>query len=78
MVEDLAFAWEVLEGEGSLSAHTDQEIEFQGSVTQGLVRLKVAVSQRGVTVAAEALITVTDSLEAAMNPAVVNARGLPG
>ena len=29
-------------------------------------------------VRAEALITVTDSLETAMAPAVVNARGLPG
>ena len=44
----------------------------------GLARLKVTVSQREVTATAEALITVTDSLESAMTPAVVNARGLPG
>ena len=44
----------------------------------GLARLKVTVSQREVTVSAEALITVTDSLETAMSPAVVNTRGLPG
>ena len=36
------------------------------------------MTQRDVTVTAEALITVTDSLESAMAPAVVNTRGLPG
>jgi hypothetical protein len=36
------------------------------------------VSQREVTVTAEALITVTDNLESAIAPAVANARGLPG
>ena len=46
--------------------------------TPGLARLKVTVAQREVTAGAEALITVTDSLESAMTPAVVNTRGLPG
>jgi hypothetical protein len=78
VVEGLAFAWEIIEGEGSLSAHADQEIEFQAPATPGLVRLKVTVTQREVTATAEALITVTDNLESAMNPAVVNSRGLPG
>ncbi|MGH8208450.1 MAG: hypothetical protein ACREU6_02435, partial [Steroidobacteraceae bacterium] len=78
VIEDLAFAWEILEGEGSLSAHADQEIEFLAPGTPGLVRLKVTVTQREVSATAEALITVTDSLESAMNPAVVNSRGLPG
>lgn len=78
VVDDLVFAWEILEGEGSVSAPTDQEIEFQAPATLGLVRLKVAVTQREVTATAEALITVTDSLAAAINPAVVNSRGLPG
>ena len=78
VVDDLVFAWEIVEGGGTLSTHTDQEIEFQAPATLGLVRLKVTVTQREVTVTAEALITVTDSLEAALNPAVVNSRGLPG
>lgn len=78
VADELAFAWEILEGEGSLSVNTDQEIEFQAPATPGLVRLMVAVTQREMTVTAEALITVTDSLEAALNPAVVNSRGLPG
>lgn len=78
VIEDLAFAWEILEGEGALSTHTDQEIEFQAAGTPGLVRLKVTVTQREASTTAEALITVTDSLESAMNPAVVSSRGLPG
>jgi hypothetical protein len=40
--------------------------------------LKVTAIQREVPVAAEALITVTDSLENVMTPAIVNTRGLPG
>jgi hypothetical protein len=43
-----------------------------------LVRLSVAVSQLDLRCSAEALITVTDSLDVAIIPAVVNARGLPG
>jgi Histidine kinase-, DNA gyrase B-, and HSP90-like ATPase len=78
VVEDLQFIWELTEGEGSLQGVTDQEVEYRAPAVPGLARLKVAVSQREVTVSAEALITVTDSLETAMSPAVVNTRGLPG
>lgn len=31
VIEDRSFAWEILEGEGSLVAHTDQEVEFNTS-----------------------------------------------
>lgn len=78
VVEDLKFTWEIAEGEGSLQGVTDQEVEYRAPATPGLARLKVTVTQREVTVTAEALITVTDSLESAMTPAVVNTRGLPG
>jgi hypothetical protein len=78
VVGDLQFAWELIEGEGSLRGVTDQEVEYLAPAVPGLARLKVSVSQREVTVTAEALITVTDSLESAMTPAVVNTRGLPG
>ncbi len=78
VVEDLKFVWELTEGEGSLQGVTDQEVEYRAPAVPGLARLKVSVSQRDVTVTAEALITVTDSLESAMTPAVVNTRGLPG
>jgi hypothetical protein len=78
VVDDLTFAWEMLEGEGTLSGTTDQEVEFQAPGTPGLTRLRATVNQRDLTVTAEALVTITDNLEAAISPAVVNARGLPG
>jgi len=76
--DDLLFSWEIVEGEGMLSTFSDQEVIFQASSSPGLVRLAVAVSQREVRCGAEALITVADNLDAAMGPAVVSARGLPG
>jgi hypothetical protein len=78
VVEDLQFAWELTEGEGSLRGIADQEVEYRAPAVPGLARLKVSVSQREVAVTAEALITVTDSLAGAMTPAIVNTRGLPG
>jgi Histidine kinase-, DNA gyrase B-, and HSP90-like ATPase len=78
VVEDLQFAWELTEGEGFLQGVTDQEVEYRAPAVPGLARLKVSVSQREITTTAEALITVTDSLESAMSPTVVNTRGLPG
>ena len=78
VVEDLQFIWEIAEGAGSLQGVTDQEVEFRAPGVPGLVRLKLTVSQREVTATAEALVTVTDSLDSAPTPAVVNVRGLPG
>jgi hypothetical protein len=78
VTEDLSFVWELIEGEGTLEGVANQEVEYRAPVTPGLGRLRVTVSQRQVTVTAEALITVTDYLESAMAPAAVNTRGLPG
>jgi hypothetical protein len=78
VIEDLTFSWELIDGEGTLDGVTNQEVGYRAPAVPGLARLKVTVTQRDVTVMAEALITVTDSLEGAMTPAVVNTRGLPG
>ena len=78
VVEDLTFDWKITEGEGILEGGNDQEVEYRAPAVPGLARLKVTVTQRDVTATAEALITVTDSLEAAMSPTPVNTRGLPG
>jgi hypothetical protein len=75
--EDLSFAWQITEGEGTLEGVSDQEAQYRAPGVPGLARLKVTVSQREATVTAEALITVTDSLDTAMTPAAVNTRGLP-
>jgi hypothetical protein len=76
--EDLTFAWAIVEGGGTLSSTSDQEVSFKAPSSPVLVRLSVAVSQGDMRCGAEALITVTDSLDVAIGPAVVNARGLPG
>src|SRR5439155_13665731 len=76
--QDLTFAWEIVEGGGTLSSRSDQEVSFEAPASPVLVRLSVAVSQRDIRCSTEALITVTDSLDVAIGPTVVNARGLPG
>ena len=56
----------------------DQEVEYRSPAIPGLARLRVTVTQRETVCSAEALVTITDSLEAALSPAVITTRGLPG
>ena len=74
----MTFAWEIVQGGGTLSSTSDQEVSFEAPSSPVLVRLSVAVSQRDMRCSAEALITVTDSLDVAIGTAAINARGLPG
>jgi Histidine kinase-, DNA gyrase B-, and HSP90-like ATPase len=76
--QDLLFAWQITEGSGTLSSASDQEVSFQAPSSPELVRLSVTASQHDVHCSADALITVTDSLDAGIGASVVNARGLPG
>jgi hypothetical protein len=78
VTQDLLFAWEIVEGEGSIEFTADQEVEFSATEMPGLVRLRVTVRQRELCFSAEALVTVTDSLDLPASPAVSNSRGLPG
>ena len=76
--EDLRFHWEILEGGGSLQGVSDQEVAYWAPAIPGLTRLRVRVIQRETACNAEALVTITDSLDTAMSSAVVTMRGLPG
>ena len=76
--EDLRFCWEIASGGGSLASTSDQEVEYLASDTPGLTRIKVSVTQRELTCTAEALVTITASIESPMAEMMVNARGLPG
>jgi len=78
VVNDLRFNWEILEGDGSLQGLANQEVEYRAPAVPGLARIRVTVTQRETVCTAEALVTITDSLEATMSPAVISARGLPG
>jgi hypothetical protein len=76
--ENLRFNWEILEGGGSLDGTGDQEVEYRAPGAPGLSRLKVTVTQGEISCSADALVTVTDTLETTMSSAVVTTRGLPG
>jgi hypothetical protein len=76
--DGLLFSWEIIDGGGSLEGAADQEVEYRAPSVPGLGKLQLTVTQGEVSCSAEALVTITESLEAAINPAVVNARGLPG
>jgi hypothetical protein len=78
VADGLAFDWQILEGGGTLQGAADQEIEYRSPAIPGLARLRVTVTQRETVCSAEALVTITDSLEAALSPAVITTRGLPG
>lgn len=75
--EDLRFEWKLVEGDGSLQGLADQEVEYKAPARPGLTRLQVTVAQRDTTCSAEALITISDSVETAINPTIVAGRGLP-
>jgi hypothetical protein len=78
VADDLLFSWEIIDGDGSIDNTANQEVEYAATATPGLVRLRVTVTQREIACSAEALVTVTDSLDIPLNSAVVNSRGLPG
>ena len=56
----------------------DQEVSFRAPSSLGLVGLSVTVSQRRCVLQCLSVVTVTDSLDAAVGPSLFNARGLPG
>lgn len=76
--QNLVFRWQIVEGGGTFSSASDQEVVFQAPLSPGLVRLSVTVSQNDISCGAEALITVADSLEEVISTAAASARGLPG
>jgi hypothetical protein len=75
--EDLTFHWELIESAGTLEAATDQEVRFIAPAQPGLARIRVTVTQREISVAAEALVTVTEEAERPAGTAALNTRGLP-
>ncbi|HYV06347.1 MAG TPA: hypothetical protein VFB82_17245, partial [Blastocatellia bacterium] len=76
--ENLAFNWEVVEGEGAIDRPHDQTVNFIAPAEPGLVRVRVTVSQGDVERKAEALITVTRELLPELGAASTEASGLPG
>lgn len=76
--QGLAYAWTILEGEGSLD-HTEGEIAtFRAAAEPGLIRVQVTVAQAEITCKAEAQITVTASLLPRIGGGDSPYQGLPG
>lgn len=75
---DLAFTWEIVEGNGNLDHRHDQAVSFLASSEPGLVRVRVKVSQDDIERSAEALITVTHELLPQVGTTTVESSGLPG
>ena len=76
--QELTFGWAIVKGGGRLEGAADQEVQFHAPDAPGLTSLRVTVTQRDVICSAEAVITVTDTLEAATGSTIINSRGLPG
>jgi hypothetical protein len=63
LVEDnLAFCWQIVEGEGRLENESAEIVTFHAPLEPGLTRLRLTVTQNDIRCDAEALLTVTQSL----------------
>lgn len=78
-VEDgLAFHWKIVEGGGSLENADGEIVTYTASAEPALVKLVLEVTQRDIVCAAEALVTVTDSLLPESRAPSSPHKGLPG
>ena len=75
---DLTFAWDLIEGSGTLEHRQDQAVTFIAPAEPGLARVNVTVSQNDIERSAEALITVTRELLSQVGTNLVESQGLPG
>ncbi len=79
MVEhDLAFQWQIVEGEGALDNDQSEIVTFNAPDQPGLSRIAVAVTQGTIQCKGEGLITVTDSLLPEIRKPNQIRHGLPG
>jgi hypothetical protein len=76
--ENLAFLWEILEGEGKLESSGSEIAVFTASQTPGLIRIMVTATQGEITCCGEAIITATESLVTENTKTPTLHQGLPG
>ena len=76
--QDLAHAWRVLEGEGTLEPIDSEIATFRAANEPGLVRVQATVTQGQIVCRAEAHITVTASLVSKTASGDSTYQGLPG
>ncbi|MGE5169709.1 MAG: ATP-binding protein [Rudaea sp.] len=78
VLEDLACAWKVLEGEGTLAPVDGEATTFHAGSEPGLARVEVVVTQGSIVCRAEAQVTVTASLVSRTGSADTTYQGIPG
>ena len=76
--ETLAFAWKVLEGDGTLEPLDSEIARFHATSEPGLARVEVVATQGDVVCGAEAQITVSASLVSRTGTGDSTYQGLPG
>ena len=76
--QDLTFAWNVLEGEGTLEPIDGEIATFRAANEPGLTRVEVVATQGDVVCRGEAQITVTASLVTKTGNGDSTYQGLPG
>ena len=75
---ELIFRWEIVEGLATLINSDGEIVTFKAGTVPGLVKLKLTVTQREESRAADALITITESLEPSGKAQGDHQSGLPG
>jgi len=75
---DLAYAWALLEGEGTLDTAGGEMATYRAAAEPGLARVEVTVTQGDVVCKAEAQITVAASLLPKASGSDSSYQGLPG
>jgi hypothetical protein len=75
---DLAYAWALLEGDGTLDPASGEMATFRAAAEPGLARVEVTVAQGDVVCKAEAQITVAASLLPKASGGDSSYQGLPG
>ena len=75
---DLAYAWALLEGEGTLDTAGGEMATFRAAAEPGLARVEVTVTQGDVVCKAEAQVTVAASLLPKAASGDATYQGLPG
>ncbi len=76
--ENLSISWRILEGAGDLDEAGSEFVTYHAHDEPGLVRIGVTAAQNETVCAAEALITVTDSLLPDTKERSGSRHGLPG
>ncbi|MEK6796728.1 MAG: ATP-binding protein [Spirochaetota bacterium] len=73
---DLSFLWKITDGGGTIDNTIASNIVYSAANEPGITTIQASVAQAGVSVTAEALVTVTDSIIEKAGDA--SKKGLPG